>query len=74
LAGLHEFLKAYERQWSWREAMIMIVAFFPYQWLLSAAALRAVFRFAGGRSNWEKTAHIGQHRNQVALSRSGTML
>ncbi len=74
LAGLHEFLKAYERQWSWREALIMIVAFFPYQWLLSVAALRAVFRFAGGRSNWEKTAHIGQHRNQVALSRSGTIL
>ncbi len=27
LAGLHEFLKAHNRTWSWREAMIMIVAF-----------------------------------------------
>jgi len=62
LAGLHEFLKAHKRRWSWREAMIMIVAFFPYQWLLSLGAIRAIIRYIQGRTNWEKTAHIGQHR------------
>ncbi len=62
LAGLHEFLKAHNRTWSWREAMIMIVAFFPYQWLLSFGAIRAIIRYIRGRTNWEKTAHIGQHR------------
>jgi glycosyltransferase XagB len=62
LAGLHEFLKAHKRRWSWREAMIMIVAFFPYQWLLSFGAIRAIIRYIQGRTNWEKTAHIGQHR------------
>ncbi len=65
LAGLHEFLKAHNRRWSWREAMIMVLAFFPYQWILSLAAIRAVVRSIQGASNWEKTAHIGQHRRDT---------
>ena len=62
LAGLHEFLKAHNQRWSWREAMIMILAFFPYQWVLGLGAVRAVIRYIQGTSNWEKTAHVGQHR------------
>src|SRR5256886_2606016 len=69
LAGLHEFLQAHKRKWSWREAMIMVLAFFPYQWILSFSAMRAVYRYVQGTSNWEKTAHIGQHRNRVAAYR-----
>jgi len=49
-----------------REAVTMIVAFFPYQMLLGIGALRAVYRYLKGASNWEKTAHIGQHRGAVA--------
>ena len=66
VAGLHEFLKAHNQKWSWREAFILILAFFPYQWLLSLGALRAVYRAIKGSTNWEKTAHIGQHRSKVA--------
>jgi cellulose synthase/poly-beta-1,6-N-acetylglucosamine synthase-like glycosyltransferase len=66
LAGLHEFLKAHGRKWSWREAFIMLLAFFPYQWLLGVGAIRALYRHFKGASNWEKTAHIGQHRQQGA--------
>ena len=62
LAGLHEFLKAHKRKWSWREAAVMMVAFFPYQFLLGLGAMRAVYRYAKGTTNWEKTAHVGQHR------------
>src|SRR5947207_8926739 len=65
LAGLHEFLKAHKRKWSWREAMIMVLAFFPYQWILGLGAMRAVIRSLQGASNWEKTAHIGQHRRDT---------
>jgi len=65
LAGLHEFLKVHKRRWSWREAMIMVLAFLPYQWILSIGAIRAVFRSIQGRSNWEKTAHLGQHRHNI---------
>ena len=66
LAGLHEFLKAHNRKWSWREAAIMVLAFFPYQWLLSLGAIRALFRYMRGSTNWEKTVHLGQHRTKVA--------
>lgn len=62
LAGLHEFLKAHKRKWRWREAIITILAFFPYQWILCIGALRAVYRYSRGVTNWEKTAHFGQHR------------
>jgi glycosyltransferase XagB len=66
LAGLHEFLKAHKRKWRWREAMIMLLAFFPYQGILGIGAIRAVYRYIHGASNWEKTAHIGQHRGKAA--------
>lgn len=60
LAGLHEFLKAHSREWSWREAFILVLAFFPYQWLLAISSLRAVWRAMRGTTNWEKTVHILQ--------------
>ncbi|QBD79767.1 glycosyltransferase [Ktedonosporobacter rubrisoli] len=66
LAGLYEFLKAHGRPWRWREVFIMILFFFPYQWLLGIGAIRAVWRYIQGATNWEKTAHIGQHRGQAA--------
>src|SRR5215831_1361613 len=62
LAGLHEFVKVHNRKWQWREALTLLVAFFPYQWLVGIGALRAMWRQLWGASNWEKTAHIGQHK------------
>ena len=68
LVGLREFLKAHKRRWSWREAAITALAFFPYQWILGIGALRAVYRYVRGTSNWEKTKHIGQHRDLVSVN------
>lgn len=65
LAGLHEFVKVHGRPWRWREAFMQVLAFFPYQILLGIGAMRAVFRAFQGATNWEKTAHIGQHRGNV---------
>jgi cellulose synthase/poly-beta-1,6-N-acetylglucosamine synthase-like glycosyltransferase len=62
LAGLREFKRAHQRSWSWREAAVLILSYFPYQWLLGVSAVRAVYRQLIGMSNWEKTAHTGQHR------------
>jgi glycosyltransferase XagB len=62
LAGLHEFVKVHHRQWKWTEALTLLIAFIPYQILLDIGAVRAVWRQLRGASNWEKTAHIGQHR------------
>ncbi len=66
LAGLHEFVKVHKRKWRWYEALILLLAFFPYQLLLGIGAMRAVYRYIKGTSNWEKTAHIGQHRGSTA--------
>ena len=62
LAGLHEFVKVHQRKWKWREALTLLIAFFPYQLLVGIGAIRAVWRQLRGASNWEKTAHIGQHK------------
>ena len=66
LAGLHEFVKVHKRKWRLREAITLMVAFLPYQFLLGIGAIRAVYRYLKGASNWEKTAHIGQHRGKNA--------
>jgi cellulose synthase/poly-beta-1,6-N-acetylglucosamine synthase-like glycosyltransferase len=66
VAGLHEFLKAHHRPWRWHEAIVTLLAFIPYQVLLGLGALRAVYRFLRGTTNWEKTAHVGQHRTKAA--------
>jgi len=62
LAGLHEFVKVHHRPWKWSEAFTLLLAFIPYQLLLGIGALRAVWRQIRGSTNWEKTAHVGQHR------------
>jgi cellulose synthase/poly-beta-1,6-N-acetylglucosamine synthase-like glycosyltransferase len=66
LAGLHEFLKAHHRPWKWTEAIVTLLAFIPYQVLLGLGAIRAVYRYLKGTTNWEKTAHVGQHRTKAA--------
>lgn len=68
LAGLHEFLKVHKRRWSWREAMIMLLTFFPYQWILAVGSIRAICRHIKGTSDWEKTTHIGQHRRKATAT------
>jgi cellulose synthase/poly-beta-1,6-N-acetylglucosamine synthase-like glycosyltransferase len=62
IAGLVEFVHIQKREFSWRVLLNVVVGFFPYQWLLAYAALRAVMRQVGRRNNWEKTMHVGMHR------------
>ena len=60
--GLHEFTGAHGLQASPGAVARMALAWIPYQFVLSYAALRAVVRQARGVSNWEKTDHVGAHR------------
>jgi hypothetical protein len=60
--GLYEFTGAHGLKASPSAVVQMAVAWFPYQLVLSYAALRAVGRQARGVSNWEKTQHVGAHR------------
>ena len=48
----------------------MTATFLPYQLLLGISAVRAVWREARSQNNWEKTRHLGAHRNVPRIERS----
>lgn len=60
--GLREFTEAHGLPATWGTTLKMAVAWFPYQMVLAFAALRAVCRLLFGINNWEKTKHVGAHR------------
>jgi len=62
--GLYEFTDAHGLHASPKAVVGLAIAWFPYQLVLSYAALRAVTRQARGVYNWEKTQHVGAHRAQ----------
>jgi glycosyltransferase XagB len=62
VAGLFEFTSVHRLRPSWRSILQLVVAYLPYQWLLGAGAVRAVWRHARGMHGWEKTRHVGAHR------------
>ena len=47
------------------DALRLAVAWTPYQIVLAYAALRAVRRQMRGINTWEKTQHVGAHREAV---------
>jgi len=62
--GLYEFTTAHGLKPSWKTPFIMAVTYLPYQWVLCYAALRATLRHLRGMNNWEKTQHVGAHRQE----------
>jgi cellulose synthase/poly-beta-1,6-N-acetylglucosamine synthase-like glycosyltransferase len=71
LIGLWEFTRAYGLRLRPRDVAIFTIGFLPYQILLSIGAIRAVYREWRGRTNWEKTAHAGAHREPVPSRDAG---
>ena len=65
LIGLREFTAAHGLKASPVDMARMAVAWLPYQLVLAYAATRAVGRQMRGISNWEKTQHVGAHREHV---------
>lgn len=59
--GLRDFGKQYDLSIGWRHYARLVIGAFPYMLVLSAAALRAVWREWTGRRNWELTRHVGAH-------------
>jgi len=49
---------------SWKTPLVMTLTYLPYQWVLSYASVRATIRELRGINNWEKTAHVGAHRQE----------
>lgn len=69
LFGLYEFTSAHKLKASIWSALKLVLAYIPYQMLLSWGAVRALWRHLRGVNNWEKTQHVGAHRthSQPAL-------
>lgn len=65
LIGLYEFTAAHGLRPTRWTPLMMLLGYIPYQWLLGYAALRATLRELRGVNNWEKTAHVGAHRQRA---------
>jgi cellulose synthase/poly-beta-1,6-N-acetylglucosamine synthase-like glycosyltransferase len=61
LIGLAELADDFHLHARARDYLRLVAGFFPYQLLLSFAAVRAAGRELLGIHNWEKTAHVGAH-------------
>ena len=61
--GLYEFTRAHGLKASPLDALKLAIAWTPYQVVLAYAALRAVRRQMRGINTWEKTQHVGAHRD-----------
>jgi cellulose synthase/poly-beta-1,6-N-acetylglucosamine synthase-like glycosyltransferase len=60
--GLYEFTSAHGLKPTWKTPLLMALGYLPYQWVLAYASVRATLRQVRGINNWEKTQHIGAHR------------
>jgi cellulose synthase/poly-beta-1,6-N-acetylglucosamine synthase-like glycosyltransferase len=68
VVGLYEFTHAHGLKPSWKTPFVMAATYLPYQWMLSFAALRATTRQMRGINNWEKTKHVGAHRQAISTT------
>jgi cellulose synthase/poly-beta-1,6-N-acetylglucosamine synthase-like glycosyltransferase len=62
LVGIREFTEAYDKKLPFLFTLKMILVYYPYQLLLSFAAIRAVWRMLAQNTGWEKTSHSNLHR------------
>ncbi len=65
--GLYEFTGAHGLKPTWKTPLMMALGYLPYQWMLAYASVRATARQLRGINNWEKTQHVGAHRQAEAL-------
>jgi len=60
--GAFLFAKEYGLRFPLFKPISMALTFLPFQWLLSVSAVRGVYRELRRQHNWEKTVHLGAHR------------
>jgi glycosyltransferase XagB len=65
--GLYEFTDAHGLKPTWKTPLVMALGYLPYQGVLAYASVRATARQLRGINNWEKTQHIGAHREAGVL-------
>jgi glycosyltransferase XagB len=62
VVGLYDFADAHDLKVSPTTIPRLAIGWIPYQLLISYASMRAVMRQLRGIRNWEKTQHVGAHR------------
>lgn len=60
--GAWMFAHEYHQRLPIRTFVLLVITFLPYQWLLAFSSARAVYREFDERGDWEKTDHLGAHR------------
>ena len=66
--GLAEFNRMFDLRVRIRDYVKLVVGAVPYQLLLAVAALRASVREVRGERGWEKTEHVGAHRDEALFA------
>jgi cellulose synthase/poly-beta-1,6-N-acetylglucosamine synthase-like glycosyltransferase len=67
VVALGDLAESLGRKATARDYARLVLGAFAYQVALSVAALRAIAREWRGDQTWEKTAHVGSHREMTAL-------
>lgn len=62
------FTREYKLKFSLFKFVGMLITFLPFQWLLAISAVRGAYREWRKQNNWEKTAHIGAHRQDTDIA------
>ena len=65
--GAFMFTKEYGLKFSFLKLIGMAITFLPFQWLQGISAVRGVYRELSNQNNWEKTAHVGAHRQDETI-------
>ncbi len=65
--GLADLSKQHKIKLSTWRYVLMIIAFIPYQALLSISTLRAITKIMRGNYAWDKTKHGNSHRQSLAI-------
>jgi len=63
IVGLKEFARAHDLEATGDDVFRLAIAWIPYQLVLAFASFRALGRQMRGVTNWEKTQHVGAHRD-----------
>jgi cellulose synthase/poly-beta-1,6-N-acetylglucosamine synthase-like glycosyltransferase len=65
VVALSEFNRMFDLKVRLRDYLKLIAGALPYQILLAIASIRASYREFRGEQGWEKTEHVGAHRDEL---------
>lgn len=65
VSGLGDFGRIYQQKVRMRDYVRLVLGTFPYQVFLALAAIRSVYRQLRHQNSWEKTEHVGAHRDPL---------